>query len=249
VIIDTHIHLLDKFESIEGTSVEALMRDLKDHNIEHAWAFTLMGFYNDCKTENDKLKALCDKSNGFFTPFMTVNPRDEIHAIEEMERAYYELGMKGLKMHPWCQSFSMTNKWFFEICRKCADLEIPLVIHDGTPPFCEPYQACYIAEKHPGLKLILGHSGLNDLWKEALYGAMRLPNIYLCTCSTPYFGLKTIIKNVGSERILFGSDAGFGDPLIIDNNLDKIFLMDLKDEDLNNILYKNARIMLKKDFL
>jgi len=244
MIIDSHIHLMETYGSMPGCTPDDLKAEFEKRGIVQAWAFTLKGFYGDCAGENDKLKTLCDTHPDMLLPFMTVNPRDEEKAIEEMERAYYELGMKGLKVHGWCQSFSMTEPWFHEMCRKCIDLNIPLVVHDGTPPFTEPYQACYVAEKYPELTIILAHAGLNDLWKEALYGAQRLNNIYLGTCSAPYYALKKIIEAVGSERILYGSDGGFGDNRIMDNNLDKIYMLDLKEDELENILYKNAQRLL-----
>ena len=245
MIIDSHIHLMESYGSMKGCRPEEIKAELEARGIEKAWAFTMNGFYGNCSKENDKLKAFCDQCPDMLIPFMTVNPRDGEKAIEEMERAFYELGMKCLKAHGWCQSFSMTDPWFHEMCKKCIDLKIPLVVHDGTPPFTEPFQACYIAEKYPKLRIILAHSGLNDLWKEALYGAERLKNIYLGTCSTPYFALEQMVKHIGSERIIFGSDGGFGDNRIIDNNLSKIYMLDLKEEELDNILYKNAQRMLE----
>ena len=244
MIIDAHIHLADGFESLPGGSTSELVKDLAKRGIAKAWALTLDGFFGNCKEENDKLKTRCDESNGVFIPFMTVNPRDEQGALEEMERAHYELGMKGLKVHGWVQSFSMRNKWFLEMCKKCVQLKIPLIIHDGTPPYCEPYQVAYVAEMMPDLTIILGHSGLNDLWKEALYAAQRLENIFLCTCSTPYFGVKKMVELVGAHRVLYGSDGGFGDPGIIDNNLDKIYMLGLSDVQLEKVLYKNAEHLL-----
>jgi len=245
MIIDAHIHLSGGFESLPGGSSSELVNELAKRGITNAWALTLDGFYGNCKEENDKLKARCDESNGVFIPFMTVNPRDEAKAIEEMERAYNDLEMRGLKVHGWLQGFSMRNKWFLEICKKCAQLKIPLKMHDGTPPYCEPYQAAYIAEMMPDLTIILGHSGLNDLWKEALYAAQRLKNIYLCSCCTPYFGLKKMVELVGAHRIIYGSDGGFGDSGIIDNNLDKIYMLGLSDTQLEQILYKNAMHLLE----
>lgn len=237
--------MLDRYESMQGCSPKGLAADLAKRGINKAWAFTLDGFFGDCKQANDQLKMLCDECKDVYIPFMTVNPRDEGAAIEEMERAHSELSMRGLKVHGWLQSFSMASNWFIEMCRKCAQLKIPIVVHDGTPPYCEPLQAAYIAEKIPDLIVILGHSGLNDLWKEALYAAQRLKNIYLCTCSTPYFGVKKMVELVGAHRVIFGSDGGFGDSGIIDNNLDKIYMLGLNDAQIEQVLYKNCERILE----
>ena len=245
MIIDSHIHFMESYGILEGSSPSSLKEELNKRGIQKAWAFTMSGFYGNCAAANDALKEACDICPETFVPFMTVNPRDGKVAIEEMERAYFQLGMKGLKIHPWCQSFSLTEKWFHAMCEKCIDLSIPLVTHDGTPPFGESLQACYIAEKYPKLKVILGHSGLNDLWKEALYGAMRLSNVYLGTCTSQYYGLKQMIKQVGSERVLFGSDGGFGHSGVIDSNLEKIYQMELSASDLDNVLYKTAQSLIE----
>jgi len=244
MIVDAHIHLYDTFEGLPGSAPEQLVKELKNRGISKAWTFTLNGFFGNCREENDKLAELCARSGGMFIPFMTVNPRDEREAVEEVERAYYELGMKGLKIHNWLQAFSLTNKWFHEIVKKCCQLSIPIVFHDGTPPYCTPLQICHIAEKYPQSTIILAHSGINDLWREALYGAERNRNVYLCTCSAQYIGLKEIVIRLGPERVIYGSDAGFGDAGIIDDNLKKVYLLGLKDSDLEKVLYKNAEHIL-----
>jgi hypothetical protein len=61
-------------------------------------------------------------------------------------------------------------------------------------------------ERYPESKIILGHSGLTEMYDSAIKAANKLKNIYLCLCA-PRFPLQKIIDSVSPDRILFGSAA------------------------------------------
>jgi predicted TIM-barrel fold metal-dependent hydrolase len=118
--------------------------------------------------------------------------------------------MKGLKLHPWLQSFSLSHPAVEPILRRAGELGMPVLFHDGTPPYSTPLQIASVAERVPGTPVILGHSGLDDLWEDAILAARRHRNIFLCLCSLSAGAIREIIRRVPPERLLFGSDSGFG---------------------------------------
>jgi predicted TIM-barrel fold metal-dependent hydrolase len=143
-------------------------------------------------------------------PFCTVSPHDEESAVEELRRCVNELTMRGVKFHPWLQAFPPGHPWVGPIFEEIRHLKIPAVFHDGTPPYTAPFQIAYIASQFPEVPIILGHSGLHDMWIEALRAAEKYKNIYLCTCGSPFIGLKTMIERVGVSRLLYGTDFILG---------------------------------------
>jgi predicted TIM-barrel fold metal-dependent hydrolase len=131
-------------------------------------------------------------------------------AVKEVERCVRELGLIGIKLHPWLQAFSMTHPGVDLIFDAAAALKVPVLLHDGSPPYSTPRQIAWVARKHPDVQVIFGHSGLADLWRDAADAARVCPNIWLQPSAAPPVTIRTGLEAVGPDRILFGSDGGFG---------------------------------------
>lgn len=142
--------------------------------------------------------------------FGTVSPRQRT-AVAETERCFGELGMRGLKLHPWLQGFSMHERSLDPICEVIAGAGGILLSHDGTPPYSTPLQIAALARRHPNLPVVLGHGGLHDCWREALVATIETPNLYLCICGTPPYAARRILAEAPDGKVLFGTDAGLSD--------------------------------------
>jgi uncharacterized protein len=121
-----------------------------------------------------------------------------------------ELGLVGVKLHPWLQAFSMTHPGMAGIMETAGSLGVPVLLHDGTPPYSSPLQIAWLAERHPKTIVILGHSGLADLWRDAAIAARQHANIWLQPTAAPPQTIRTALESAGPDRLLFGSDGGFG---------------------------------------
>jgi predicted TIM-barrel fold metal-dependent hydrolase len=139
--------------------------------------------------------------------FATVDPRDP-GAGAEVERCVREHGMRGVKLHPWLQGFSAHNPGLQDLCEAVAELGIPILFHDGTPPFSTPLQLATLARRHPRTTIVLGHGGLHDLWREAIAAVATTENVHLCMCGAPGYAMRAIVARCPLERLLFGTDAG-----------------------------------------
>jgi predicted TIM-barrel fold metal-dependent hydrolase len=116
--------------------------------------------------------------------------------------------MRGVKLHPWLQGFPAHEPGLDGVCAAVAELGIPLLFHDGTPPFSTPLQLASLARRHPDAVVVLGHGGLQDLWREAIEAVLTTPNVHLCMCGTPLYAMRIIVKSCPLDRLLFGTDAG-----------------------------------------
>jgi predicted TIM-barrel fold metal-dependent hydrolase len=178
-----------------------------------------------------------------------VDPRYRDMAVAEMRRCRRDLGMKGpLKLHPWLQGFSPVEPLMDPIAETAIELGMPIMMHDGTPPYCTSLQVAALAARFPDLTVILGHSGLKDLWQTALAAAFRYPNIILCLCGTLPLGIERIVSKVDPERLLFGTDAGFGAARgNQEYRLGQILRLDIPDSVRRLILGGNARRIFNLD--
>ncbi|QWF84241.1 amidohydrolase family protein [Amycolatopsis sp. CA-230715] len=168
------------------------------------------GLFNATPESNDELAEFVAADRSRMVGFGTVNPRNA-NAVAETERMLGELGLAGLKLHPWLQGFSMHEPALDPICEVVKAHGGILLSHDGTPPYSTPSQIAALARRHPELPVVLGHGGLHDCWREALALTVETDNLYLCICGTPPYAARHILANAPRGKVLFGTDAGLSD--------------------------------------
>src|SRR5947209_9255266 len=132
--------------------------------VRAACAFTLMGFYEDCRRNNDLLLDRCHAAPERLWPFVTVDPKLGNAAVAELERCIATGRFKGVKFHPWLQAFapSMVKATMVDILKRSAAAELPVLFHDGTPPYATTFQIAALARCVPETTVVLGHAGLAD---------------------------------------------------------------------------------------
>jgi predicted TIM-barrel fold metal-dependent hydrolase len=110
-----------------------------------------------------------------------------------------------------------------------------------------------IAREYWQTPMIIGHSGgqYAPFDQHALVVAYNHDNCYLETSKSRTDVIETAVKEIGSSRILFGSDWTSGEPMplgpiserpahLYDWNIANVTRAKISDEDKENILYKNA---------
>ncbi len=209
-VIDFHAHQPTETNTwglgAAYTAVDYL-RSMDTLGISHTALFTLDGLMDFRPDRNDALASYVAGTGGRLIPFATVGPRRD-DAPLELERCFQELGMKGLKLHPWLQGFCPHEAFLDPLCEVAARYTRPVVFHDGTPPYSTPLQIAVLARRHPNLVVVLGHGGLRDLWREAIEAVAETGNLHICMCGASVHAMREIVRRCPLERILFGTDAG-----------------------------------------
>ncbi|MDZ7270654.1 MAG: amidohydrolase family protein [candidate division KSB1 bacterium] len=103
-----------------------------------------------------------------------------------------------------------------------------------------------IAARYPNIAFILAHSGTS--WKvarEHVSLAKQFPNVYLeITLTSVTNGvIEFMVEEIGSERVLYGSDSPMRDPY---PQFGWVAYADLPEEDKRNILGKNMQKILER---
>lgn len=240
--IDFHAHLFDSWKGVRGMSADAMVREMDRHRVDRAVVFTMNGFWGDFRHANDILHRATRSFADRLVPFGTVHPYDRDAALGELERCRAMLGMKGIKLHPWLQGFSVTSDEMRRVAERAAELDLILVFHDGTPPYCEPLQIADLAHRFPSLRVVLGHAGLKDYPVEAIAALRRHENLWAGT-NLPPRHLERACREMDGERILFGSDMGFGS-LSLAYYLSVVDSLEVPDRIKEKILGGNAERLL-----
>jgi predicted TIM-barrel fold metal-dependent hydrolase len=245
-VIDTHTHLPGRSFGGCPRSGADLRREFESGGLSSAWIMTTDGLLGHAAAGNDALAEAVKGHLDFFVPFCTVSPNEGTEAaVSELARARTALGMQGLKLHPWLQAFSLTHPAVQPILRKAGELGMPVLFHDGTPPYATPLQIAAAAAQAPGTTVILGHAGLDDMHQDAVLACRRLPNVHLCLCGLSSGHMKEAIEQCPADRLLFGSDGGFG-AFVVRNAITKIVATGASSAVQERIFFLNPRRLLPR---
>ncbi|MBI3697192.1 MAG: amidohydrolase [Acidobacteria bacterium] len=253
MIVDSHIHLITDttgwyaYKKKAGVSdanvwdVEAIVRLMDEVGFDRCFLLTLAGLYgfNDHRKANDQIAAAVRRFPDRLIGFATTYPnQDPDGAARELLRSI-ELGLKGLKFHPWLQSFPANSAYLYPCLEVCSKYRIPVLFHTGTPPYSQPFQVMEQARRFPEAPFIIGHFG-KLLFLDAVRSAELCPNVYLETSGAQVADLEFALERIGAERILFGTDLPIGGAPAGKWNLEKIRSAPLTEAQQRLILGENA---------
>jgi len=209
---------------------------------------------------NDEVADIVKKYPRQFIGFASVDPWKGKRAIEEMERAIKELGLKGAKFHPGIQAFYPNDTRFYPLYEKITELAIPALFHTGTNglgagtpggmgvkmDYTRPIYLDAVAADFPELTVIGAHPAWP--WHEEMLAIIgHKSNVFMDLSGwSPKYIPKAIMDEARTrlqDRILFGSDFPFIMPERWLADFDS--LEGFKPEVRQKILHANAAKILK----
>lgn len=232
------------------------LNDMKSAGIDMA---VIVSFAPDNQIKNNNFWTVAITRPGknktaqypMFIPFISVSPTMKGRTmIEELEHKY-KWGMKGLKIHPVAQEFAPDDERMFPVYEWLVKHDLPITAHSGInidrkSAFGEPEKWIPVLEKFPDLKLILAHLG-NGFWDQTIEIADKFKGVMFDTAiAISYIDSPTtldneeaidIIRTIGSDRILFGSDYPWINPA---KDIERIRSLDISGDAKKLILGENA---------
>lgn len=211
MIIDCHTHWGICWNNRDGANPANWLAILGRHGIDRAFLMPHAGIarLDLCRADNDRVSEVAAQNADRLIPIGTVWPQTGPAAVREARRCIEKLGMRGLKFHPWLQGFSLSDPYFHQICALMGDAKLPVFFHDGTPCYSLPEQVGGLASQFPQTKFVLGHAGILWSWRSAM-AASRHHNVWVCLCGPHLRAMEIICRTVAPERLLWGTDFGFG---------------------------------------
>ena len=219
LVIDCHAHYGHAHHWMPYHDEQGLLTTMARIGIDLMCVSSLLALFSDRRAGNDEVIALTEKYPERFVGFAVVNPRYPSEIEAELERCFEHEGVRGIKIHPatYVHDYKLDGAdyepvWAFAKRRDC-----PVLMHAG--PRSErhtlgPQLIARVAERHPEMKLIIGHAGSYDSWTaldEHIEVVQRHDNLFLEVSTTNRFyrSVDYMVDQVGSERVLFGSDGPF----------------------------------------
>lgn len=101
-----------------------------------------------------------------------------------------------------------------------------------------------VAQAYPNISLICGHSFHGD-WEKGIALGKEYPNIYfeLTAVADDRGVIERLVQEVGSHRLLFGTDLPWFSTY---HGIGAVLSAELSDDDRRNIFYRNAARLLKR---
>lgn len=173
--------------------------------------------------------------------FAVINPWD-IDGEEELERCFRDYNFYGLKMNAIRFGYSADRHSvldpYFDLCRKYKKC---MVVHGQSDMFSIPDKWAEMARSYPDVPVILFHIGVPMMVEQSCKLAKEIPNFYLSTCGAWVPAMKMAYEISGPEKVLFSTDAPFGDPL---QELAKLEYVCKNPVHLDMMLGENAKRVL-----
>ena len=229
-IIDGHAHVgyTGGWADV-GITEDQLLAQMDQYNIEKTAL---------CNEDNDLTLAIMERHPGRIIGCVYVNPLNQA-TVDSMEK-YFEKGFTAVKLNPLRHAYCADTAALDPVLEKAAKHNVPVCIHSGHPPYSLPWQIGLLAERHPDVKIMMIHMGHGHgvYIDAALKIARRYPNIYLEMSGMPMPSkIREAYETVGSDRIMFGTDAPFHHPTV---EMQKVFTSGLDEEAQQKIFYDNA---------
>ena len=198
---------------------------------------------------NVKAYGICREFPDLLRMYVAVNPHYPERIREDLaDFDRWSPFAVGLKLLPEYHQVPLTDSRY-EYALKFADERgLPVLVHTwGGSPYDGGAMVLETVRKYPRVKFFLGHSIYGDWEMAARCVKESAGNVYLELTAIPgdRGNVEKLVAMVGSERLLFGTDLPWFDEY---QAVGGIVAAEIGEDDMRNILYRNAERILGRDF-
>ncbi|MBN1815817.1 MAG: amidohydrolase family protein [Sedimentisphaerales bacterium] len=181
-------------------------------------------------------------------PFPSIHPDDPNPGIHIAKVA--DEGFKGIKMHPYYQSFLMDEPRLYRTYELISRHNLILVLHTGFDIAFErirradPARILQVIKDFPELKLVTTHLGGWEQWEEVEATLIGKPIYMEISFTHGYISSDNVMRMLRAhpgDFLLFGTDSPWDDP---SEALQRIAQLKLGKELEEKILVRNAQRLL-----
>ncbi len=251
-IWDGHSHL----EGFGGTTpaerVTDMLRFADRMGIERlctflGYPFNFRGTADQMREQNDQVLGAIRHSQGRVFGYAYMNPNHPQACLDELNRCVRDGPMIGLKFElgqPQCADTPEMDA----LIARAGELKAVVMHHTWIKTMgnevgeSTPLDLVKLARRHPSVTIFCGHIGGN--WELGIRAIRDVKNLYGDLCgSDPTAGYTEMaIRELGAERVLYGSDVGGRS---FASQLGKVMAADIPDSTRHLVLGENLRRLLQ----
>ena len=200
---------------------------------------------DDMRKQNDEVLAALERWHHRAFGFVYLNPNHVEASLAELDRCVRDGPMVGVKL--WVARHCNTPK-LDPIVKRAAELKALVLQHTyikatgNLPGESTPMELAELARRHPDVPIIAAHTGAD--WEVGIRAIRDCRNVFAELCgSDPTAGFTEMaVREVGAERVLYGSDAGGRS---FASQLGKVLGADIPESAKRLILGENCKRLLR----
>ena len=218
LIVDCHAHLGPWYNfHIPGDPwEEGILAAMDTCGIDQVILSPMVAIGPDAVLGNEFAREAAGRFPGRVYAYCTVNPNyPEEEMLGELERCFENSAFRAIKIHPATHDYAADGPNYRLAWDFANQHHLPVLVHTwGGDPKCGPLLFENLGREYPNARILLGHCGASIQGiRESLQVAERTENLILdLTKSFMHQGLlEEMVRAVGPDRVLFGTDIPFID--------------------------------------
>lgn len=263
MIIDFHTHIFPeeiaertiktlerrgKIKAYTDGTLQGLKKSMRENDITYSVILPVVTKPSQFETVNKYACSISGKDG--IISFGGIHP-DTDDFTQKLDRIK-EMGLLGIKLHPDYQNTFIDDPKMIKVIQYAVDLNLIVVIHAGQdiglpdPVHCTAKRAATMLSQIKGKdpKIVLAHTGGYEDWDDVekyIVGKKVWLDISYSLGKIEDAQFVRIVNKHGPDHILFATDSPWGGQR---ETLDHIKRLGLTEEELDFILYQNAKELL-----
>jgi len=196
----------------------------------------------DYRLGNREVAKYAEKYKGRFRGSCVITPDRIDEALREIEESHRELGFVWVgEFCNYMTGYKYDTPEWSQVMQLATKLNLVMQIHTNTR------EMQYLADNFPDVTIVFPHFGSSpdDVFKRiAIVASHKNACIDISGSGIERVGiLERAVKEIGSERVLYGSDFTINEPSSVIARVTNAFLT---PEDRENILFRNVERLLAR---
>jgi uncharacterized protein len=198
-------------------AVDDLLAALDDAGIDRAVVVPAKPRGYHLGPANDLVAAAVEAHPDRLTGLARVDPNLGDDAVAELERCFATLGLAGLFLHPWEETFRVSAPFVDPVVRVAREHGRPVIVAAGYPFLSEGLQVGELAHRFPDVHVVATNGGqlnISGLGQTDVELALE-SNANLAVQTAGVYRedfLENVVARFGPDRLLFASAFPVYDP-------------------------------------
>ena len=245
-IIDAHNHSGPYFNLTvyRGGTVESMIERMDTIGVRKICIAANAAIGPDMILGNDETEDAITRFPDRAMGYVTIKPCKENEMEQELSRRFSHPGFIGIKLHPGLHGVNVAHDSYRPAMEYADRHSLPVLIH--TWSHADVSDLSKLAAQYKSASFIIAHMGGSpDVLNHAIETLIAHDNVFGDTALSyaPHRGIEYIVRRAGAEKLLFGSDMPFYDPVF---TLARVVCADLHESEIEKIAGGNFKAICPK---
>lgn len=243
-VVDGHCHMgpYFNFQVVGGGWADVMVRSMDALGVDVSMVSPHLAITGDFREGNRQSADAAAAFPGRIVPLITVSGRATPEQVQaEITRWHNETGIKAFKFHASLHGTVTTAEGYTPVYEYCDRHGLAILSHSWTGEGGNERVIATLTARYPNVQFVNAHSSSGwEVIESQCALAEKFPRYHLDLTGSRlvWGGVEYMVKRLGPDRILYGSDSPFIDPR---PSMGRLLCADIPAHDKRKILGLNAR--------